>query len=114
MAKIQAYPMSHEHGKGKQQFIERLPQLAPEEEQQAQQDAEAGTQAKHQIPIRIAVAEEMAQRQARHHQQHTHGEAKQTADQQLFAVFGIEENRSPHGRPTPRAGALIWLGRCRA
>ena len=81
---------------------------------QAQQKAEAEAQANHQIPIRSGVAEEMAQGQAGRYQHHTNGNAKQTADQQLFAVLGIEEHRSPHGRPTPRAGASIWQGGCRA
>ena len=114
MAKIQANPMAHQQGEGHQQFIEGLPELAPEEEQQAQQDAEAEAQANHQIPIRRGVAKDMAQRQASRHHHHTQGNANQTTDQQLFAVLGIEENRSPHGRPRPRAGASIWQGRCRA
>ena len=114
MAKIQANPMAHQQGEGQQQFIEGLPKLAPEEEQQAQQQAEAEAQASHQIPIRKGVAKEMAQGQAGRHQHHTPGNANHTTDQQLFAIFGIEENRSPHGRPTPRAGASIWQGRCRA
>ena len=114
MAQLQANPMANQQGEGDEKLIEGLPELAPKEKQQAQQKAEAEAQANHQIPIRSGVAEEMAQGQAGRYQHHTNGNAKQTADQQLFAVLGIEEHRSPHGQPTPRAGASIWQGGCRA